>query len=624
VAMPTSSPTWQRALILLTATLVSVVVIATLYWAQKLFIPLALAIYLAFLLNPLVRALERLRLGRVLSVLLAVSLMALVLVSIGWIVSQQVSGLVKELPQYTSRFKAKIESLREAGRGTAWETFEKTERGLGGEPAADAPAGDTAPAPEKPPAVTVQPESPAWLSHLPSFLTSLAEALGGLALTLVLLFFMLLRREDLRSRLIRLAGHSRLTVTTKAIDDAGRRISRYFVRQAIVNGAFGLTLGIGLFFIGLDYAFLWGFLAAVLRYVPYVGTWIAAILPVTLSLGTFDGWVQPLLVVGLFLAIELICANLVEPRVFGRSMGVSEVALLMAAAFWALLWGPVGLILANPLTVCLLVVGKNFPQLEFFNVLLGDEPALDADVTLYQRLLARDQDEATQLVEAKLREASLDRVFDELVVPALIYGKRDRERDEISEFDERFIQSAIQEIVEDLGEQHAPAGAAGAEDMRHDGDGIVPSGKVRVLLWPARHDADFVALEMLRHLLDPAKWDIEICGAEMLAAELLTVAAEKEPAVVCIGAVPPGGLARSRYLCKRLRNRVPGARIVVGRWGLKTNLEQNSEQLREAGADRVDYTLLETRNHLQSWLPVYSHQQLSSPDGLPHAVKAQR
>src|SRR6516162_1232252 len=151
MAMPASTPTWQRALIVLTATMVSVVVVATLYWAQKLFIPLALAIYLAFLLNPLVRALERLRLGRVLSVLLAVSLMALVLVSIGWFVSQQVSGLVKDLPQYTSRFKAKIESLREAGRGTAWETLEKTERGLGGEPAENAPAGDTAPAPENPP-----------------------------------------------------------------------------------------------------------------------------------------------------------------------------------------------------------------------------------------------------------------------------------------------------------------------------------------------------------------------------------------------------------------------------------------------------------------------------------------
>jgi hypothetical protein len=215
----------------------------------------------------------------------------------------------------------------------------------------------------------------------------------------------------------------------------------------------------------------------------------------------------------------------------------------------------------------------------------------------------------------------LDRVFDELVVPALIYGKRDRERDEISESDERFILRAIQEIVEDLGEQHALTDATEGEEPRHDGNGAVPRGNARLLLWPARHDADFAALEMLRHLLDPTKWDIEICGAEMLAAELLTVAAEKEPAVVCIGAVPPGGLARARYLCKRLHNRVPGARIVVGRWGLKANLEQNSEQLREAGADQIDFTLLETRNQLQGWLPVYSQQQSSSPNGLPHTVK---
>jgi predicted PurR-regulated permease PerM len=589
---------------------VGVVVVACLYWAQLVLIPVALAVFLAFLLSPLVAFLERGGLGRIAAVLLVVLLAALLLCGLGWVMTHQIMGLVEALPEYTENIKGKIKSLRENTRSPAAERLERMVQEITGElqskPAAreGGASGKPVPASERPPAVVVQPEGPAWLSRLPSFLGHFAETLGGLALTFVLVIFMLLKREDLRNRLIRLIGHGRLTVTTKAVDDAGQRISRFLVMQVIVNGSFGLALGVGLLLIGVNYALLWGLLAAVLRYIPYIGSSIAALLPITLSLAMFEGWLQPVLVIGLFLVLELVAYNVVEPRLFGQSIGVSEVALLVAAAFWAFLWGPIGLVLSNPLTVCLVVLGKYVPHLGFLEVLLGDEQALDADVSYYQRLLARDQDEAAQLILAQAKTCPPGEVYDKLLVPALNYAKRDRERDDVTEADEQFVLRATREIVEDLGErQTAAAENTGAAQ---EGTEAPALAKVRVLACPGRDDADALALEMLRQLIDPAKWEVEILSVEMLSAELVALAGEKRPAAVCIGALPPGGLARTRYLCKRLRSCLPHAKIVVGRWGLKGNVEENKERLAEAGADQVETTLLETRDHLNAWLPVFA------------------
>ena len=337
----------------------------------------------------------------------------------------------------------------------------------------------------------------------------------------------------------------------------------------------------------------------------------------------FPGWVQPLLVLGLIVVLELVTANVMEPWLFGHSMGVSEVALLVAAAFWAFLWGPIGLVLSSPLTVCLVVLGKYVPQLEFLDVLLGDEPALDPDVSYYQRLLARDQDEATQLVLAQAKTLPPEQVYDELLVPALNYVKRDRERDDLTEADEQFILRATREIVEDLGERQAAA-AGKAARRRQRRPRPRRRRKVRILGCPGHDEADRLALEMLRQLLDPARWDVEVLSLEMLSAELVALAGEKEPAVVCIGALPPGGLAHTRYLCKRLRARLPEAKIVVGRWGLKGNVEQNQEQLREAGADQVETTLLETRTHLHAWLPVLAQEEAKTTAGSGHGEAAGR
>jgi predicted PurR-regulated permease PerM len=618
---------WQRALVVLTGTVVGVVVVSCLYWAQTVLVPVALAVFLSFLLTPLVSLLQRRGLRRTPSVIVVVLLAALVLGGVVTLVVTEVTGLAGELPTYTGNIREKVKSLRQMGHGT--DRLEKMIQDITGEwksepgspedgQEAEPTRGPVAVAPEKLSAVVVQPESNAWVSRLPDLLAPVVKVLGGLALALVLVVFMLLKRENLRNRLIRLVGHGRMTVTTKALDDAGQRISRFLLMQLIINASFGLVLALGLLLIQVPHALLWGFVAALLRYVPYIGTWVNAGGLIILSLAFFPGWVQPCLVLALLVVLELVTGYVVEPRLFGRSMGVSEVALLVAAAFWAFLWGPIGLVLSSPLTVCLVVLGKYLPQLEFLDVLLGDEPSLDTDIIYYQRLLARDQDEATQLVLAHAKNTPLENVYDGLLVPGLNFVKQDRERDDLTEVDELFILRATREIVEDLGERQVAAAGAANAPAETEGTVAPAPRKVRILGCPGSGEADRLALEMLRQLLEPARWDMEVLSMDLLSAEVVASAGEKDPAVVCIGALPPGGLARTRYLCKRLRARLPNAKIVVGRWGLKVGLEQNQEQLLEAGADQVETTLLETRTHLSTWLPVLAQEGVkTASNGAP-------
>ena len=613
-------PDWQLALLVLTGTVVGVVVVTCLYWAQTIFIPVALAVFLTVLLAPLVAVLQRRGLRRVPSVLLVVMLAAALLGGGVWLVTAQVTSLAGEVPKYTENIKAKVQSLRHLGQGSVTSRLEKMIQDISGEwnlPAASKKGKDrdkpAVAAAQKPTAVVLEPETPTWLARLPALLSSLLEELGSLALALVLVVFMLLKREDLRNRLIRLVSQGQITVMTKALDDAGQRISRFLLMQLIVNATVGLSLALGLLAIRVQYAFLWGFLAAVFRYIPYIGVWIAAVPPIILSVAMFEGWVQPLLVVGLFLTIELLAGNVAEPRLYGRSIGVSEVALLVAAAFWAFLWGPIGLVLSSPLTVCLVVLGKYVPQLKFLDVLLGDEPPLDAHVTFYQRLLARDQDEATQLVLAQAKASSPEQVYDEFLVPALSFAKRDRERDDLTEADEQSVLQAMREILEDLGERREVV--TQAEQLIHAADRSNASATIplRVLACPARDQADRLALEMLRQLLDPAKWVVEIAAVETMTADLVAQVAEQAPALVCIGALPPGGLAHARYLCKRLRARLPEVKIIVGRWGLTGGVEANRDQFQEAGADLTATTMLETRNQLNSLLPILTQEQGKPP-----------
>ena len=304
--------------------------------------------------------------------------------------------------------------------------FEEINREISGtqpspeaESAASPSGNQPLPAPERPQAVVVEPETPVWLGRISHFLTPMMEYLGELALAIILVIFMLQQREEFRNRLIRLVGYGRVAPATRFVDEAGQRISRFLLMQALVNGSFGLVLGAGLLALGVKFAVLWGFLGAMLRYLPYVGPYLAAVLPVSAALAFTEGWTTTLLVIGLFGTLELVVANVIEPKIYGQSMGVSEIALLVSAAFWAFLWGPIGLVLSSPLTVCLVMLGRYVPQLEFLAVLLGDEPALDLKDSFYQRLLVRDQDEAEELIIERQKTEPAEAIFDSMIIPAL-------------------------------------------------------------------------------------------------------------------------------------------------------------------------------------------------------------
>jgi predicted PurR-regulated permease PerM len=615
-----SGADWQRAIVLLSGTVISVVAVAILYFAQSIFIPVALAVFLTFLLSPLVSRLRSLGFRRTPAVVLTVCSAALVLGLSGWVVTAQISSLLRELPEHTETVKAKVKSLKKlaGGTGKIAQMIEEINNELSGAPESLAPAdrrsaAQEGHAKEPPAAVILQPQSPLWLARITGFLSPLLEYLGELALAIILVIFMLQKREEFRNRVIRLVGHGRIAAATKFVDEAGSRISRFLLMQAIVNGAFGLLLGFGLMALGVKYALLWGAMGAMLRYLPYIGPYLAAVLPITTTLALSDGWSTTLFVIGLFLTLELIVANGVEPWLYGQSMGVSEIALLVSAAFWAFLWGPIGLVLSSPLTVCLVMLGRYVPQLEFLSVLLGDEPALAPTVSFYQRLLARDQDEAEDLILERLNTDPRDEVFDTMLIPALRASREGKSRAEITEADEQAILQSISEIAEDLGDMLGASHEAAAEVDIAEPTAPSPGERPFVVFGcPARDNADLAALAMLEKLIDPNRWRMKLIAPQTLSSELLEMVALEEPDLVCIAAIPPGGRAHTRYLCKRLHARFPALRIIVGRWGEEVVEQRTSTELEQAGVFATAVTLLETRKQLHALLPLLGQ---AHPDG---------
>jgi hypothetical protein len=375
--------------------------------------------------------------------------------------------------------------------------------------------------------------------------------------------------------------------------------------QCLINGFYGMSMALGLYVLGVPQAPLWGFLSGVLRYAPFVGAPIAAMFPITLSIVLSEGWLLPALVVSLIVVLELICTYVLEPLLFGHSLGVSGVAQLTAAAFWAFLWGPTGLVLSNPMTVCLLVLGKNVPGLRFLEVLLGDQPALTPVVSFFQRLMARDQVEALSIVQYRLAESAPEEIYDDLFVPALYQLRKDRMRQMITETEERTILQATQEILAKTRELLAQA----EEDRNGQAAGQNDISRVSLVLCAAQDERDEVALEMFQDLLKPGKWDTHLIGSNILAAEVVAKIAELKLPVICLGSLAPGGLPRARYLCKRLRKRFPKIRIMVGRWGQERRWADVQDELMQAGADHVEMSLLSSLHQLQVWFPVLAQRQ---------------
>jgi predicted PurR-regulated permease PerM len=597
---------WQRALAVCGSL---VLLVAALYWARVVLVPLVVAILFAFILTPVVQLLQRWGVHRVIAAILAVALAGALICGIGAGILMQAQSLAEDLTNRKDEIADKVKQVRDWQKGS-WvervtsayqEITAKVHDKEEGRPGLPSDTSEVEPVP-------VRLES----SRLPFFRTAVAnsfEILVSLAIIIVLIIFILVQREDLRNRLIRLWGRENLTTLTKALDDGANRISRYLGMQLSVNFGFGVLITVGLFFIGVPYPLLWGALAGALRYIPYLGAWLGAIFPFIVSVTFTAGWTQPVLVVAQFTVLELAISYALEPMLYGHSIGVSGVALLLATVFWAWLWGPVGLLLATPLTACLVVLGRYVPNMRFLAILLGDQPVLKPPETYYQRLLARDQDEAIDLVEECLKTHPVRDVYEKILLPALIMTKQDRSRHDFTPEDERYILRAIREMVDDLAVlRKKEKQERGEVDLAAEANGK----RVLVLGCPAEDEADELALLICRQVLDSPSCRFEVAPAAMLAGEIVARVRKEGVGLVCVAVLPAEGYAPARYLCKRLRAEVPDLKVVAGCWGLTENVDLTRDRLRAAGADQVGVTLEETRSQVLALVQVLAQSPPSA------------
>jgi predicted PurR-regulated permease PerM len=587
----------------------SVLVIGVLYWAQTLLIPIALAVLLTFILAQPVTRLQRL-IGRVPAVLVVVTLTFAVIAGGVWGLANQATGLAADLPRYRNTILEKIVEVRHVVKPGSVEKVQKTLQEIQAEvEKSDQPRGTTA-AP-----VIVRPEQVASLFGFPSWLGPVSGRLATTGFVITLLIFMLLEREDLRGRLLRLIGHGNLAATTRALDEAGERVSRQLLMQTIVNATYGAAIGVGLYLIGVPYPLLWAVLGAALRFIPYVGPIIGAGAPIVIALAALPGWTKPLWTVAMFIGVELFTNLVLETVLYAGAAGVSQVALLIAVAFWTWLWGPMGLLMATPLTVCLVVLGKHVPGLEFLSTLMADLPPLSPDVAYYQRLLAGDQGEAFDIIERHLKTNPPETLYDAILVPALNYAESDRLEDRLTAEQEALIVDGTRELMSD-----AMAAAREARPSLTDESGettvtedVQPLPKKQsVLAYPASSAADELALHMLGQLLEKTPIAMEVLSSHTLISELITAMQERGCPIVCIADLPPSPPSKTRYLIKKLRIALPDVKIVVGRWAPAPLADEDARSLMEAGATHVALTMSETANQLRQLAEL-------SPQGQPDA-----
>jgi predicted PurR-regulated permease PerM len=568
---------------------------AVLYLARDVLIPLALAMLLAFLLAPAVRWFERLKLGRVVSTLIVVILGFSLIGAVAWVAGSQAVSLVANLPEYRANVAAKIRDIRHPGEGKiakAQEALKDLEQQT-----AD---------PEPPPQVAVVEAPKSTFAQLMELVSPFTKPVGTALAVIVFTILLLLHRENNRERLIGLIGPRSINVTTQAISEASYRVSRYLFMQLVVNAAFGIPFGIALYLIGIPNAMLWGLLATLLRFIPYAGVWIAVAMPVVLAFATSDGWSAVIWVLGVFLALELVLVNFVEPHVYGRSAGLSPIAIIAAALFWTWLWGPVGLLLATPLTVCVAVMGRYIPEMGFLNVLLGVEPVLTPEARFYQRLVAMDIEEAEDLAEAYANEHGLVALHERMVIPALGLAEQDRHKGALDEQRERFIFDTAGHIVEYVEDRRESK-----PDEPKPANNVVHRPAPPLCIVAAHDEADHVAGQALARVLAPPEFTPRVLPFPLLAAEAIDKIAEQACKVVCISAVPPRASTHAAYLCKRLKQRFPDLKIMVALWSMEEN-ERGQARLREAGADQVATRLPDAvakLRELQPYKPQASNQQ---------------
>ena len=537
-------------------------VIAGLYLGSEIFVPVALAILLSFVLAPGVRLLRRCHLGRVLPVLLMTALAFLLIAALGTLLALQLRSLADAIPRYQETVLDKVEALRGLVSGPGTSRFSDFLSSLGqhlhggSSPPADADAAAGAPLPV---VVTQPPKLP--LEVLAGYLRPAMHPLAVAGLVAVYAIFILLAREDLRNRAIRLFGAGDLHRSTAAIDEAARRVSRYLLVQLAVNTVAGLMVGLGLWFIGVPSAPLWGVVFGCLRFVPYVGPPLAAVAPVVLAGAVAPGWSTALWTVVLFVGVETVVGQAIEPALYGHHTGLSPLAVVIAATFWTVLWGPVGLVLSTPVTVCLVVLGRHVEQLAFLDVMLGDRPALEPQEVFYQRLLADDPAEASDLAERQLKEGTLGAYYDDVLLPGLLLaqddvaaGRLDRERQER-------IAGAAAEVIENLSDHDDALPADGADDL--------PEAWRRpgaILCIGARNPLDDAVAGALVQLLQKRGFGAVAAPHDALGKARIAGLPLDDARLVVVSCLDAGAGAYLRFALRRLHRRRPDVSLLVGAW----------------------------------------------------------
>jgi predicted PurR-regulated permease PerM len=551
-----------------------VITVAVLRYAQDVFVPLALAILMTFLLAPLVEKLQGLHLNRGVAVVVTVAFTMLILGGLMWVVFHQFADLMAQFPAYRRQFRTNLAELTGALRGGVSETTQAVEQ-IQREISRVAPASTELA--NVPKVVVVEPPL-TTLQSLRNVIGPMLRPVSTLALVVVFVIFMLLRLPDLRDRVISLLGPKNLRVTTEALDEAAKKVSKYLVMQTLVNGFQGICTAAGLYFLGVPNAILWGALTMTLRFVPYVGIWVAAALPVALSFALFDHWTQPALVVALYLGLEVLSYLVLEPWLYGSRTGVSPIALLVAAAFWTWLWGPIGLLLAIPVTVCLVVIGKYIPQLAFLHVLLGDQPVLAPHERLYQRLLASNRDDADALVHQAVRTQSHTEVCDTVILPALQLAEDDYDRGALPDAKRLVVFEHLEQWVDEYVDQReVPRAPPGNPTSALFG--------VPILCVPAEDQADQISSKLLALLLLER-------GAKARSAPT-GWEGEAKPAAVVISALPPDAVTAARRACKAVRQRWHDVPVFVGLWNATGDIDRARQRLESVGATQVCATFAE-------------------------------
>jgi predicted PurR-regulated permease PerM len=626
--------------------ILTVIIIMLLYFGREIIIPIALAILLSFVLAPLVGLLQSIRIPRGLAVVSVVITAFALIFAMGSLLANQLTQLAGDLPRYQSTISEKIQAFRDttAGRGTL-ERASGMLKDLSKEldkpkEAATALGGGASPnatQPPKPVPVEVRQPDPGALESLQSLISPLLHPLATTGIIVIFVIFILLQREDLRNRLIRLAGSHDLQRTTAALDDAASRLSRLFLIQLLLNGSFGIIIGCGLWLIGVPSAILWGILAAVLRFVPYIGAAIAAAFPLALAVAVDPTWSMLLWTLALFVVVEPVVGHVIEPMVYGHSTGLSPVAVVASATFWTALWGPIGLVLATPLTVCLVVLGRHVERLEFLDVMFGDRPALSPPEIFYQRMLAGDPTEASEKAEEFLKERSLSSYYDEVALKGLQLAQVDAERGTLDPARLTKIRDAISEFANNISElddrpmpkvnsttdaEVTSAVETVAEDAPYENlpilskEGLPPEwqGEHPVLCVAGRTLLDEAAATMLGQLATAHGLGARVEAADALSTANIFRLETAGVAIVCLIYMDASSPAHMRYSVRRLRRKLPKATIILGCW-LKDMEPAALETLREgAKADLAAASLGEAVKLCIEATGVEEHSRLAGQD----------